>query len=1766
MLEEMIDRDGNVTSFFYNENSVGLGNNSSWYPLDSIKTSTNQVIRFFYHNTFVSGYMLAVTLLDSIKYDGFEENTQKISFCYEYDYTATTPWGSNFRGDWGEWDGGNDPDVLDKATFLLKKVVYPNGDSILYDYNDYYELVQIQNPQGGETFYEIKTDTFYVPNADEFPPGGDHGTIMQRTRGITKVKAYDPWSTPDTSITTYDRIKNEHELMEAVSNADSVTVTDPAGNYQIYAFRASWMDYTADDDVVQWQWDNGVLDSTVFYDKDDNFLKKERSFYDTTATTHIYVPQYTRTTDAEKTYETRYYKYDNHGHARLIWQRGDISTTNDDVWIHRKYATGDDDYFTFWMHLTAESDEPYKGSSTTTFYSKVGIDTLIIKRHWQPSETVIADTIVYYPPSHGASVGKPLSAEDNFANVYTLACESGTSEELACTVGIYIGYLDDRGEYDEDFAGINHYQEGYTYLIHLMTEEYISSAINTSHPDSVGTDTLARTRFFYDDTGHVVTKYLTKATQWEEPDLPWLRGRLTRVENWKYGTDFTCAELRYDETGNIVQAISHPDAYEAETTFTYYAVTGDPDKYEYAFPWRVVNHLETAVDSLAIRSEYDISTGLVVKAFDANGDSIVTDYDDYGRLTAVYPPNLSNPTKKITYFTYDGTFSKPTAVLDSTKLDDLSGGRWMVSKRFIDGFGRTIQSKVFDYDNNRTIVSSISYNESGQPDSAANPYELNGTNNVDYSTPSWSGLDITRYEYGGYHRVTKIIHPDGEYARFAYYAHIDTAFDEKGNKTIAIHGMNDTLINALGDTTLIARDRLGRVFLIRDAEGKVTNYYYDLLGRVIGVNVPDVESPYLWDVVNEYNDIGQLTLKKNAHGWVAMEYDDIGRQVLVRFSSNSGSTWPDTIRYTYDVAYSPPSPPSLYNNPKGRLSKVVTVGTDSTIYYYDDQGKVTMRSVGIVGLEGIKYLKYYYNDAGACTTLWATGVGYLGNYNYNRMGQLEEIDGGFIDGIEYNPAGQITEIDCGHAVFDEYEYDSRLRPTLAHCYNTRPAWGDYFRLQYVYEANSNVDSLKDLLDANKTMDFTYDALNQLTAVTSSAGNQSFTYDNVGNRLSKNGSNYTYESGTNRLTKDHRNYEYDYDSLGNIVQRYTQSGTVDTFTYDWRDRLTQYENIQTNEELDFAYNASGLRVKKQFTSSEKAEKTDQGYLFYDDLDDLITSSKDSDTLFDKGRDIEKVYARADGQYVTFTVQFPELRDASKTRLLITLDTDGILNSGKRIFPEDDMIMVQDKCAWEYCLYVQGAEYGLYTQTGARTTYPFGMAVNTTAGEHGTIQIKLMTSLINNPQSVRFTVATYAPENISYQRVLTNERRTTVVDIFPGSDHPFTDEIHGYGELSLTGDRPGQQSSDYTIYYVYNGINPTIEYEPDGDVLVWYLYAGGRHIARIAGEDTTWYHCDVLGSPRSMTDESGREVWNARYYPFGEMTTSGNAENTHGFTGKEWDDEMNLNYVCMRYYDPEIGRFMSRDLIDKPVYSTYAYCYNNPLNYIDPLGLDPIEAYLTLRWHDRGEEWWLWQWMLNLYCIDWLPGIPKPGFGRDLDDYGTVTPAPLEPVVSASDWANFDSGVYGSDFGGGTSYGSGTSYGGGYASSGGSYSGGRSSSSRRVDPHIYSLNPPILNPFSFDFYKSQTVPSRPFQISIYDYRTGQRYEGGGPSVAGWSLDLYFTISGPNLAPPSFEFDVGLGRFLGVGIAWSESSWAFACHAGLCWPPSFFSSSSVWREEGQ
>jgi len=125
---------------------------------------------------------------------------------------------------------------------------------------------------------------------------------------------------------------------------------------------------------------------------------------------------------------------------------------------------------------------------------------------------------------------------------------------------------------------------------------------------------------------------------------------------------------------------------------------------------------------------------------------------------------------------------------------------------------------------------------------------------------------------------------------------------------------------------------------------------------------------------------------------------------------------------------------------------------------------------------------------------------------------------------------------------------------------------------------------------------------------------------------------------------------------------------------------------------------------------------------------------------------------------------------------------------------------------------------------------------------------------------------------------------------------------------------------------------------GDVTTSY-YLGNRLVAAREGTDLRYIHQDHLTGTALTTLDNGTSLGIIKYYPYG-STRSGDVPTDKKFTGQRLDGTM-LYYYNARYYDPQIGRFISPDtIIPDPMnpqsYNRYSYVLNNPLRYNDPSG--------------------------------------------------------------------------------------------------------------------------------------------------------------------------------------------------------------------------------------
>ena len=131
---------------------------------------------------------------------------------------------------------------------------------------------------------------------------------------------------------------------------------------------------------------------------------------------------------------------------------------------------------------------------------------------------------------------------------------------------------------------------------------------------------------------------------------------------------------------------------------------------------------------------------------------------------------------------------------------------------------------------------------------------------------------------------------------------------------------------------------------------------------------------------------------------------------------------------------------------------------------------------------------------------------------------------------------------------------------------------------------------------------------------------------------------------------------------------------------------------------------------------------------------------------------------------------------------------------------------------------------------------------------------------------------------------------------------------------------------------------------GQVRSRYIYAGESLVARVdAGGGTAFYHFDPGGNTLLLTDPQGKVIASYAYDPFGLKTASAGADPGEIFTfvGEYgvMDDGDGLYQMRHRHYDAHSGRFIERDPAGfRGGLNFYAYGWNNPVNRIDPEGMD------------------------------------------------------------------------------------------------------------------------------------------------------------------------------------------------------------------------------------
>ena len=462
-----------------------------------------------------------------------------------------------------------------------------------------------------------------------------------------------------------------------------------------------------------------------------------------------------------------------------------------------------------------------------------------------------------------------------------------------------------------------------------------------------------------------------------------------------------------------------------------------------------------------------------------------------------------------------------------------------------------------DYDLNGNLIelvdalgnkSNMAYDPMGHVTGAKDP--LGNISSFEYN--SYGGLSkvtdplnritqLTRDELG---RVLQTVDPKDKLTLFDY--------DVKGNLTRvtdAIGGI--TQYNYTGGCpTCGGGDLLASV---KDAKNQTTTFGYDLQKRLTATTNPLSQSKTF-----EYDKKGNLTKVTDAKAQqISFEYDVNDRLTVKHLPNGEGD-----VTYTYDGVgnlLSVTSPDSAVSMTYGILNRVDQVrqtinGQNYTISYnYDVNGNRT-----------------------SMTSPWGTT-----SYTYdalNRLTSLTNPDAKTV-AFAYDALGRRTKMTYPNGTETTYAYDAASQLTqILHrktADNTALAFSNY-----AYDPAGNRTSMQDLTG---THGYQYDDLHRLTEASHpTLPNETFAYDQVGNRLNDAVMTNYQHNAANRLLEN-SSYTYTYDANGNLTgQTHKVTSEHTEYAYTTENQLKQV-TLPDNTTVTFKYDPMGRRIEKESPS-------------------------------------------------------------------------------------------------------------------------------------------------------------------------------------------------------------------------------------------------------------------------------------------------------------------------------------------------------------------------------------------------------------------------------------------------------------------------------------------------------------------------------------------------------------------------------------------------------
>ena len=621
----------------------------------------------------------------------------------------------------------------------------------------------------------------------------------------------------------------------------------------------------------------------------------------------------------------------------------------------------------------------------------------------------------------------------------------------------------------------------------------------------------------------------------------------------------------------------------------------------------------------------------------------------------------------------------------------------------------------------------------------------------------------------------------------------------------------------------------------------------------------------------------------------------------------------------------------------GNESAVTDGNGNVTTYTYDDQNRVT----GVSRKNGNETISnsisYDMGTDGKTTTSVKDANGHVNKEVTNEAG-LTESTTDLGDGEEqittaysYETNGNKIRENYADGGYKTFDYDRKNRLIKTESYEAGEAGESIgektLKTVYSYDINDRLlESIDYQIDgaeetAVRYAEYQYDRRGQTTGYAELSQENEPTADEIKAHQIR----YHYDSD-GKLTKvtypttkngvHALSYEYDQNGWLTKIKGEIQSGdgstekTVRSYTYD------SYGKVKEIKDYRDLLNSSDQAVKKAYT--------------YDSLD----------------RVKEMTYTDLETGKVMESYRYSYDKNSN-----ITEKTE--VNN----YPKEDTDKVNETKAYTY------------DKAGNRTTE-----------DDGTTQTAYTYNGLDQLQTATKEKGTAVDEVRQYSYDA-NGNQTDVKNTKTGQTESYTyDAENRLSKVSVT-DKDGKtaviqqnhyngdgqriqkvEGSKTTNYYYQDGV---VSYTTDGEnsqTSQNLIGTDGNILAtqRYGSDHTDYllYHKDIQGSTTSLVKEDGSADATYRYTDFGETTINGDnkAENEVCYTGGIYDHSTGLYYLNARYYNPEDGRFVTEDTYRgetaKPETGhLYAYCANNPVNYVDPSG---HKAKTVIYYNKKGKD--------------------------------------------------------------------------------------------------------------------------------------------------------------------------------------------------------------------